>query len=367
MLSADHFASIAELVDSDAPQAEIAAAARQIQLSLNPHPSGQVELNIPTLAGKKIDGIQHKYQETILFFPSQGQTCHAYCTYCFRWPQFVKLDDLKFATKESDSMVGYLRAHSEVTDVIFTGGDPMIMRSDILRRYIEPLLAPEFEGLNIRIGTKAVAYWPHRFVNDKDAEDTLNLFDEIVAAGRHLAIMAHYSHPCELETGIAEQAVQNILSTGAVIRCQAPVIKHVNDSSEVWADLVRAQVKLGCVPYYMFVERNTGAKHYFEIPLSHALEIYNGAIRQVSGLGRTLRGPVMSATPGKVLVEDVLKLGDEKVFALKMLQGRDPAWSNRVFFAAYDETATWFDELHPAKNTAQEDDKTGFSTDFWLA
>ncbi len=349
MLSPSDFAKIAKLVDDKAAQAEIDAAVRQIRLGLNPHPSGQVDLNVPQLDGEKMEGIQHKYKETILFFPSKGQTCHAYCTYCFRWPQFVRLDDLKFAAKEADAMVDYLRAHTEVTDVIFTGGDPMVMRTDVLRRYVEPLLAPEFEGLNIRIGTKSVAYWPHRFVNDKEADDTLKLFDEIVSAGRHLAIMAHYSHPCELETVIAEEAVRNILSTGAVIRCQAPIIRNVNDSSKVWADLIRAQVSLGCVPYYMFVERNTGPKRYFELPLSRALEIYSGAFRQVSGLGRTMRGPVMAATPGKVLVESALELAGEKVFALRVLQGRNPAWGNRLFFAAYDETATWFDDLRPAK------------------
>ena len=56
--------------------------------------------------------MQHKYRETVLFFPSQGQTCHAYCTYCFRWAQFVGLDDLKFASREAQ---GRSRATSRST------------------------------------------------------------------------------------------------------------------------------------------------------------------------------------------------------------------------------------------------------------
>ena len=348
MLAPEHFSEIAELVDAGVPADQVDEAARKIQRKLNPHPSGQVEMNVPKIDGEPLPGMQHKYAETVLFFPSQGQTCHAYCTYCFRWPQFVKLDDLKFATKEGDKLVSYLRAHPEVTDVLFTGGDPMIMRTAVLRRYIEPLLAPEFERLTIRIGTKAVAYWPHRFVDDKDSTDTLRLFEEIVEAGRHLAIMGHYSHPSELATPVAQKAVRNILSTGAVIRCQAPLIKHVNDDSDAWAEMIRLQVKLGCVPYYMFVERDTGAKRYFELPLDQALTIYNKAYQKVSGLGRTIRGPVMSATPGKVLVTDVTEVNGEKVFALRLVQGRKAEWTNRLFFAAYDPTAVWWGDLKPA-------------------
>ena len=348
MLDPEDFATIAGLIRSGAEEAEIVAAAQAIQWQLNPHPSGQVELNVPHVDGEPVEGIQHKYDETVLFFPSQGQTCHAYCTYCFRWPQFVKLTDMKFASNEIDGLLGYLRSHPEVTDVIFTGGDPMIMRTALLRRYIEPLLAPEFERINIRIGTKAPAYWPHRFVDDKDAADVLKLFSEVTEAGRHLAVMAHYSHPNELATPVAEAALRNIVDTGAVVRCQAPLIRHVNDDGAVWADLVNKQVRLGAIPYYMFVERDTGASRYFEVPLSRALEVYNDAYRHVSGLGRTFRGPIMSATPGKILVEDVIELNGESVFVLRFVQGRRSEWANRTFFAAYDPDAAWYDELKPA-------------------
>ena len=56
----------------------------------------------------------------------------------------------------------------------------------------------------------------------------------------------------------------------------------------------------------------------------------------------------MSTTPGKILVDGVTTIDGEKVFVLKMVQGRDPEWSNRVFFAAFDSQATWIDELRPA-------------------
>ncbi len=348
MLDPRDFDAIADLVRSGADDAHIQEKAREIQLELNPHPSGQVQLNVPTLEGLAVPGMQHKYERTVLFFASQGQTCHAYCTYCFRWPQFMQLDDLKFASTDAEGLTAYLRAHPEVTDVIFTGGDPLIMKTKLVRRYLEPLLHPDFEHLTIRIGTKAPAYWPYRFTTDNDADDLLSLFEEVVDAGRHLAIMAHYTHPNELATDAARLAVRRIRDTGAIVRSQSPVVRHVNDSGAVWAEMIRDQIKLGIVPYYMFVERDTGAKRYFELPLEQALEIYNECWRDLGGLGRTLRGPVMSATPGKVMVEDVLEMGGETVFALRLLQSRNPDWSNRLFFAAYDPRAAWYDQLRPA-------------------
>ncbi len=337
------------LIRKGAPEPLVKQAARKIQLRLNPHPAGQMELNVPRLDGQPVPGLQHKYRETVLFFPSQGQTCHAYCTYCFRWAQFVGIDELKFASREAESLVRYLQEHREVQSVLFTGGDPLIMRTSVLRKYIEPLLDARLDHLvSIRIGTKATAYWPYRFLTDPDADDLMKLFGEVRKAGRHLAIMSHYSHPRELETPVAQLALQRIVREGATVRCQAPLIRRVNDSAAAWAEMWRLQVALGAVPYYMFVERDTGPKNYFEVPLAEAHQIFTTAYRRVSGLARTVRGPSMSATPGKVLVDDVTSVNGEKVFVLKFLQAREPSWVNRVFFARYDERATWLHDLVPA-------------------
>lgn len=296
-----------------------------------------------------VEGIQHKYKETVLIFPTAGQTCHAYCTFCFRWPQFVGLEDWKFATRESGRFQEYLQQHREVTDVLLTGGDPMTVKTWQLSLYIEPLLAPEFEHVQtIRIGTKSLAYWPYRYVTDADADDLLRLLEKVVQRGKHLAIMGHYEHWKELDTPIAQEAIRRIRSTGAEIRTQAPVVRHINDSAEIWAKMWLLQVRLGCIPYYMFVERQTGAKEYFEIPLVQTWEIYREAMQQVSGLGRTARGPVMSALPGKVTIEGVAEVAGEKVFVLSFLQARDPDWCKRPFFARFDGNATWLSDLQPA-------------------
>jgi L-lysine 2,3-aminomutase len=242
-----------------------------------------------------------------------------------------------------------LRRHREITDLLITGGDPMVMKTKHLRAYLEPLLRPEFDHVqSIRIGTKALTFWPYRFVTDPDAEELLVLLEQVADSGKHLAVMAHYNHWRELDTEIASAAVRRLRDAGAEIRSQGPLLAHINDDPDVWARLWNTQVRHGVMPYYMFVERDTGARRYFEVPLVRAWQIYRRAVQQVSGLGRTARGPSMSAGPGKVEIQGVTEVRGERAMVLRFIQGRNPNWVQRPFFARYDEEATWLDDLRPA-------------------
>jgi L-lysine 2,3-aminomutase len=259
------------------------------------------------------------------------------------------MEELKFASRETNLLREYVSEHHHVSDVLFTGGDPLTMKAKILAGYIRPLLDAKIPHLrNIRIGSKSLAYWPYRFLTDDDSAELLDLFREIKQSGKHLALMAHFNHPVELEGEIVKEAIGKILDTGAVIRTQSPLLRHINDSPQVWAELWRRQVALNCVPYYMFVARNTGAQHYFSVPLQKAWNIFRQAYQRVSGICRTVRGPVMSCLPGKIQILGVADIRDEKVLAFRMIQGRNPDWVHRPFFAEYNDKATWHDELKPA-------------------
>ncbi|HEC17271.1 MAG TPA: lysine 2,3-aminomutase [Sedimenticola sp.] len=350
MLDPADFDRMADLFHAGADAREIQAAAQEIRNHLNPHPADQLRLNVPLDEnGERLEGLQHKYRETVLFFPSQGQTCHTYCSFCFRWAQFIGDKALRMASTEAAALHRYLRNHRGVTDLLVTGGDPMVMKARRLAAYLEPLLEPAFDHIqSIRIGTKALSFWPHRFVTDEDADELLRLLERLSGAGKHIALMAHYNHWRELDTDIAREAIRRLRSTGAEIRSQGPLLAHINDSGETWARLWQTQVKAGIIPYYMFVERDTGAHRYFEVPLAKAWRVYREAMQQVSGLGRTARGPSMSAGPGKVEIQGVTEINGEKVFVLRFIQSRNPDWVQRPFFARYDESATWLDQLRPA-------------------
>ena len=132
----------------------------------------------------------------------------------------------------------------------------MVMSAENLRKYVDPLITgPKAPATlkTIRIGSKSLAWWPYKYTTDPEAKDILNLFEEVVGSGRQMAFQAHFSHPRELEHPAAQEAIRNIRMTGATIRAQAPLIRHVNDSAETWRDMWNMQARLGVVPYYMSV------------------------------------------------------------------------------------------------------------------
>lgn len=354
MLSDEHREKLIKAKDDGDPSV-IMKVVGEIRDDLNPHPAGQKTLNAPKSKSQEtqssLTGVQHKYSETVLVFPAAAQTCHAYCTYCFRWAQFIGDDELRFAQKEADSLFDYLSEHDEVSDILMTGGDPMIMQTRSLRQYLEPLCDPNFlpHVRNIRIGTRTLTFWPQRFTTDKDADELITLMRRVrEEGGRHLAIMAHLGHFRELSTKKVQHAIERIQKEAfATIRSQSPVMRGINDDATVWAKKWRKEVQMGIIPYYMFMARDTGAQHFFDVPLEKAQRIYSDAIRNCSGLIRTARGPSMSCTPGKIEVTGVEEILGQKVFVLRFLQCRNEDWIGRPFFAKYDPKAVWYDDLEP--------------------
>ena len=251
--------------------------------------------------------------------------------------------------KEADTMVRYLKANPQITDILFTGGDPAVMKTRFFEEYFNALIDADLPNLkNIRIGTKSLAYWPYRFTTDEDADDLLRLFEKVKKSGINIAMMAHFNHPKELQTEAVQEAVKRLIGAGVQIRSQSPILKNINDSAELWAENWKEQVRQGIIPYYMFIARDTGAQDYFAVTLTRAWEIYRHAFNQVSGICRTVKGPSMSCNPGKVNVVGVSEVNGEKVFVLNFLQGRDPNWVGKPFFAKYDPNAIWIDDLEPA-------------------
>ena len=329
---------------SDELQREILA----IRARLNPHSSNQLA-NRPSFEGEYLSGVQHKYAETVLFFPKQGQTCHSYCSFCFRWPQFVQSGAPRFESDDAQLLHRYLARNEAVSDLLITGGDPLVMNARRLRNYLDPLRGPEFSHIrNIRFGTKALTFWPRRFLDDADAEDLFGLIADLRDSGKHVAIMAHLNHWREMTPEPFQAAVAKLRYAGAVIRAQAPLLRHINDDPRVWSRNWTDQVRYGIQPYYMFVERDTGASHYFGVPLVRVLDIYREATASISGLARSVRGPIMSATPGKVQILGSLIEGGRRRFLLTFLQARRKDWLHRPFTATWDANATWLDDLRPA-------------------
>ncbi|KAL2168850.1 hypothetical protein VTG60DRAFT_6752 [Thermothelomyces hinnuleus] len=361
MLHRPDLERIMEAMRARMSRAGLQQLAEEIRRGMNPHPANRKAENVPRLRGAEVPGMQHKYRETVLFFPSEGQLCHAFCTYCFRWAQFTSVGSSQtFKSSDARQLRDYLARNRQVRDVLFTGGDPMVMSPHVLAGYLDPLISgnnpnprananananadnnKEDDDLKhlerIRIGSKSLAWWPYKYTGggglgrtvaggaggEAEAAEVLRLFERV-------------------------EAVRLIRMTGVQVHGQAPLIRHVNDDPKTWRRMWELQVRLGIVPYYMFVERDTGASHYWSVPLDRAHRIFNTAYSRLTGTARTVRGPSMSASPGKVGVIGVENVGGEDVFVLKFWQARGPSWIGRVFFAKCDPEATWLSDLVPA-------------------
>ncbi len=349
MLKEDQFDRLRRVKNESHSDAEIMKVINGIRMEMNPHPAQQMT-NVPTLDGEELKGVQHKYRDIVLFFPSQGQTCHAHCTFCFRWPQFVKDLDLKFSMREIDKVAEYIRRHEEVNEILFTGGDPMIMSPATLSKYIDVLLSSNLKNLkNIRFGTKSLTYWPFTFLpeHNEEGQAMLDLFRKITDSGLHLAFMAHFNHPNELNNEVVQQAIYNIRQTGAEIRTQAPILNNINNNSRTWSEMWKKQVSLGMIPYYMFIERETGPYDYFKLPLAEVYHTYQRAIKETGSFAKTITGPVMSAAKGKVHIMGVVNnpADSQKYFMMQYVRHRDYRETYKPFFTEYNEHATWINQL----------------------
>merc|ERR1712147_488057 len=114
----------------------------------------------------------------------------------------------------------------QVSDILFTGGDPMIMKTNMLKQYLEPFKDPDHlpHIKNLRIGTRALTFWPQRFTTDPDADSLIELLRDVKeVGGRHIAIMSHLSHYRELSTKKVQDAIHRLKQVPrrrpAVLRC----------------------------------------------------------------------------------------------------------------------------------------------------
>jgi L-lysine 2,3-aminomutase len=358
MLTPGQYFRLKQAVDRRWSKVLLDQVIKEIRREMNPHPAQQMT-NVPCLNGQRLNGLQHKYRDIVLFFPSQGQSCHAHCTFCFRWPQFVNEMELKFSMREIEKVVEYIRENKSINEILFTGGDPMIMKPSVLASYIDCLIDAKLENLTtIRLGTKSLSYWPFAFLPDfnEEAEQMLNLFRKITQSGLHLSFMAHFNHWVEMDNEVVQEAIRNIRATGAEIRTQSPVLNHINNDSSVWAKMWKQQVHLGMVPYYMFIERETGPFEYFKVPLAEVYRMYNKAAKISGSLAKTVTAPVMSASEGKVQIMGIVEnpLDRQNYFMMQYVRHRDYTQTYKPFFMEYDEEATWVDQLEVVEMYSRE-------------
>ncbi len=279
-------------------------------------------------------GVQHKYADTVLLLCNE--VCGGYCRYCFRKRLFMEDNDE--VNKSVYDGLDYIAAHPEVTNVLLTGGDPLLMSTRRLSEIIGRLREIPHVRI-IRIGSKMPAFNPWRVIDDPEL---LEMFGRHSTAEKRIYVMAHFDHPREL-TEAAVQAMDLLIRQGVMLTNQCPLIKGINDDPKVLGELFRKLSWIGCPPYYLFQGRPTAGNSAYEVPIVRGWSIFQEAIHMGSGLARRARY-VMSHESGKVEIMAV----DERHIYLRYHRAKDPALRGRFLIYKRNDDAHWLDELEPA-------------------
>ena len=282
-------------------------------------------------ANTVVRGLQHKYRDTALVLIAA--TCEAYCRYCFRKRLFMRHNEE--TAQDLRPAFEYVAQHREITSVLLSGGDPLVLSTD----HLAPIVL-RFAGIphvrTVRIGSKVPAFNPYRLLEDEALHD---LVAQVTGDGTAVYLMAHFDHPREL-TDLACSGIRAIQKAGARVVNQCPVIRGVNDTAEVLAELFEAGTELGMPQYYLFQGRPTTGNEPYQVPLVRGWQLFDTARRRCSGLSRCVRF-VMSHASGKI---EVIGVDDRHIY-LRYHRARDSADESRVMVARRDDQACWFDEL----------------------
>jgi lysine 2,3-aminomutase len=285
-----------------------------------------------------LPGLEHKYNSTALMLVSN--VCGGICRYCFRKRVFMKGQDA--VLRDIEGAVSYIREHKEITNVLLTGGDPLMLGTNKLREYLEALLDIDHVKI-LRLGSKMPAFNPFRITED---EELRNLLKEVNSKGKQIYIMTHFNHVREL-TPEAKEAIRLLRETGAELANQTPIIRGVNCTPKALADLFRELSFLGVPPYYIFQCRPASGNSDYAVPIEEGYGIFEKARAQVSGLAKRARF-VMSHMTGKI---EVVGIDQEKIY-MKFHRAADDADSATFMVLKRNPKAYWlddYDEIH-AKN-----------------
>ncbi len=277
-----------------------------------------------------VTGLQHKYQQTALILSTNR--CAMYCRHCFR-KRLVGSNEEEIADN-FDAMLAYIKAHPEITNILVSGGDSLLLSNATLEKYLRELTAlPQLDF--IRFGSRVPVVYPERVLQDEELQAIFAKY----AQHKQIYLVTQFNHPRELTTE-AKAVVKTFIQAGVMLRNQTVLLRGVNDDPQVLSQLLRGLTAVGVAPYYIFQCRPVrGVKAQFQVPLPKGLEIVELAKGGQNGVGKCLRY-CMSTPRGKV--EIVGKLPDNRML-FKYNQAKSAADAGRIFVAEVQPDQCWLE------------------------
>ncbi|MBN1852071.1 MAG: hypothetical protein JW829_05075 [Pirellulales bacterium] len=280
-----------------------------------------------------LTGFQHKYRQTGLILVTDR--CFCYCRFCFR-KRFVGVKSDEVAI-DYPAIAAYIRQHPEISNVLLTGGDPLICSSDALGAIVDQLLdIPHV--CSIRFGTKATVFYPKRFSDTK----LIALFEKILKAGKTAAVVTHIDHVGEISAE-TQACVKRLRSIGMQLFNQTVLLNQINVQPDILARTFQKLHQMGIRPYYLFQARPVRQGSHFQVPLDRGISIVREVNRQLNGIEKTFRY-VMSHRTGKI---EILGLSQDERIWMRYHQCVDPGNVGLVFSRPFRQGTCWLDDLTP--------------------
>ncbi len=293
-------------------------------------------------SGEKINtkfiGFQHKYRQTVLILSTHH--CASYCRFCFRKRLVGVSKDEIF--NNINKAVSYIKKHPEVNNILISGGDPLILSTKVIARFLDKLsVIPHIDF--IRFGTKVPVFLPQRIYDSVELLSVLEHYNKI----KQIYFVTQVDHPREI-TPELEKVVGKLLRSGVIINNQTVLLKGVNDEADVIAELQNKLVSIGINPYYVFQCRPVKrVKSNFQLPIVKGYKIVEDAKKLLNGHSKRFRY-VMSHKTGKI--EILGPFGDEMLF--KYHQAKDSRNAGKIFKRKLSVTAGWLDEFPILRNNS---------------
>ncbi len=322
MLISPYYMGLIDWKDPDDPIRKIVVPSAQENLPQGSYDTSGERVNT------KLRGLQHKYAQTALILTTNQ--CAAYCRHCFRKRLAgVVTDEI---VTDWDLIVSYLKEHTEITNVLLSGGDPFTLPTQKIAEILHRL--SEIDHLRfIRIGTRIPVVDPDRISNDTAL---LELFETYSRINKQLFIITQFNHPREL-TPQSITSINKMHKANLVIRNQTVLLNGVNDIPEVLADLQTSLNSHGVIPYYVLQCRPVKkVKHIFQVPLMTASKIVEDARKRLDGPAKSFRF-IMSHRTGKI---EILGQMDGRMY-FRYHQAKDQRYAGKLFSKKLDETDSW--------------------------
>lgn len=259
-----------------------------------------------------VKGLVHRYPTKVLIFPSNF--CGSYCRYCFR-RKFVNELEEQINYQTFKGIINYLAEHTEINEVIFSGGDPLVIKDNLIKNYLDEL--SQIKSIKIvRFHTRLPIVIPYR-INDSFVKILRNYKNSFA-----LYFVIHIDTVSELTDEVL-YGISMLIDNGVMCFASTPLLKGINDDEKtlmcLWNKLIENRIK----PYYLFHSDPVKGLKHFIVPLKKGLEINREIYDKISGLAMPLYCFNVPNGGGHILLgNQYVKKIDEHNFELTNFEGK---------------------------------------------